>query len=126
MDPKKLLWVDCIGGGVVGVLVLVLARWLSDWYRLPYDFVIMMGIVNLAYGSYSFTLAMLSKRPMPLIRLLVFTNLLWMVLCLRWAVIFYGTASILGMAQLIIEGLYVGGLGCVEWRFREQLREKVT
>ena len=66
---RKLLWVDGLGGASVGVLVLLLGGWLSELYRLPRDLVFLMGWANLAYGTYSTTLASRPRRPMGLDRL---------------------------------------------------------
>jgi hypothetical protein len=38
------------------------------------------------------------------------------------AVGFAGTASAFGLAHLLGEGLFVGGLAALEWRERERLR----
>lgn len=119
---RHLLWVDCIAGGVVGVLVLLLSRWLSELYRLPLGVVVVMGTANLLYAGYSFSLAVRSRRPMPLLVLLVVANGLWAVGCFVAAVVFFGTASLFGLAQFILEGLFVGGLAVLEWRNRERLR----
>jgi hypothetical protein len=32
------------------------------------------------------------------------------------------TASIFGMIQLIGEAIFVGGLACLEWRYRKELQ----
>ncbi len=123
MDRRRqLLWVDGLAGAVVGVAMLALRGWLGKWYQLPQDFLLFMGLVNLAYASYSLSLARRQQRPMYLIRLLVVANLTWAVLCFRWAVVFGGTASLFGLAHLVGEGLFVAGLGCLEWRWRELLR----
>ena len=119
---RKLLWVDCTAGAVAGVAVLTTRGWLSEWHQLPEDFLRLTGWVNLAYGSYSFSLAMLSRRPKPLLLLLIVANLTWAVFCWRWAVVYSATASPLGLTHLVGEGLFVGGLGCLEWRWRELLR----
>ena len=120
--PRKLLWIDCLAGAVVGVLVLSLSGWLSDLYRLPRDFVLFLGVVNLLYASYSLCLARRSQRPMTLIVLLAAANLIWGLACFRWAFVFSETASFFGLAQLVGEGIFVGGLACLEWRWRELLR----
>lgn len=119
--PRKLLWIDSLGGLAVGVLMFALTGWLTDWYQLPKNFLYLMGAANLAYGSYSFFLARRSTRPLVLIQLLALANLTWMVLCLWWTFHYRDTANVFGLAHLVIEGLYVGGLGCVEWRLRKQL-----
>lgn len=122
MMIRKLLWVDGLAAAVAGGAVLLASSWLSGWYRLPQDLLFLTGMVNLAYVSYSLSLAMRPKRPKKLILLLVIANLVWAVLCLRWAVIFAGTASLFGLAHLVGEALFVGGLASLEWRLREQLR----
>ena len=121
---KNLLWIDCSGAALVGVVVLLLSGWLSELHRLPQDFVLFMGWVNLGYGAYSFSLVRRAKRPLSLIRLLVAANLLWMVLCLYWTWLYFEQASIFGLLHVGGEGLYVGVLGLLEWRWRELLLEK--
>ncbi len=118
---RQLLWVDCSAGAVVGVAMFTLGGWLSEWYEVPKKLLYFMGVANLAYATYSFSLARRSVRPMALIVLLVVANLTWAVVCLRWAVVFNGTATLLGVAHFVLEALFVGGLGCLEWRWRDLL-----
>ncbi len=118
---RKLLWVDGLAGATVGLAVLILGTWLSAWYRLPHDFLLLIGAANLAYGTYALSLARRAPRPRGLIILLVFANLTWAVLCVRWAVVFGETASFFGLAHLLGEGLFVGGLAGLEWRWRALL-----
>ena len=119
---SRILWIDGIGGIVVGVAVLALHSWLTLWYQLPREFILFMGLINLLYGCYSLPLAFRKKRPLHLIIILVIGNLTWAVLCLWWAYSFRETASILGLIHLIGEGIYVGGLGLLEWRWRNYLQ----
>ena len=119
---RNLLWADCSAGAIVGVAMLLLSGLLSAWYQVPYDFLIFMGIVNLTYAAYSFSLARRSERPMLLIQLLAVANMVWGLLCFRWAVVFSDTASFFGVAHFVLEGIFVGGLGAIEWRWRELLR----
>ncbi len=119
---RNLLWVDGLGAAVAGVAVLLLSSWLSPWYQLPLQFVLFVGVVNLAYATYSLSLARRSRRPMALIRLLVVGNLAWALALIRWTFVYWETASLWGLAHLVGEAIYVGGLGCLEWRWRESLR----
>ena len=59
---------------------------------------------------------------MGLVVLLALANLAWDLV--RWglAMALAGTAPSLGLAHLVGEGLFVGGLGALEWRWRERLR----
>ena len=106
---------------MVGIIVVLASYWLSQWYQLPQTLVLFTGIANLAYGCYSFSLARQPKRPKTLIFILVIANLVWAILCLYWAITYSGTASWLGLAHLILEALFVGGLALLEWRWREVL-----
>ncbi len=119
---RKLLWIDCTAGAVVGVAVLLLAGWLSKWYGLPRNLVLFMGAVNVAYALCSFSLAVRKDRSKSLIRSLVVANLIWALILLGWVVVFFRTASVLGLAYLVAEALFVGGLAYLEWRSQELLR----
>ena len=118
---RKLLWVDGLGALIVGSLVLLMSGWLSKWYQLPQELLIFMGIINMIYGSYSTSLAINSKRPKIRILLLVGANLAWALVCFVLLSKFSKTATIYGYAHLLGEGLYVGGLAYLEWRWRELL-----
>lgn len=123
MDLRRnLLWVDGLAGAAVGVVVLTVSGSLSEWYQLPRDLLFFTGLANLAYGSYSLSLARRSVRPMSLILLLVVANSLWVVVCAILVAVFGQTASFFGLAHLVGEGLFVGGLACLEWRWRDLLR----
>jgi hypothetical protein len=119
--PKHLLWIDCIGAAVVGVAVLLLSGWLSELEGLPRNVILFTGIVNLLYGSFSFSLAIRARRPMRLINALVWANLAWMPVCVGLVVAYWPTITVFGMMHLLGEGAYVGGLALLEWRYRDLL-----
>ena len=116
-----LLWIDSAAGLLAGAGVLALSAWLSDLYALPRPLLVAMAVANLAYGTYSGALARRAHRPYGALRLLVAANATWAVLCGLAAVRFAGTASALGLAHLLGEGLFVGGLAALEWRARRRL-----
>lgn len=113
---RSLLWIDCSGGLFVGVLVLATAGWLSRLFGLPLSIVLVMGTANLVYGTFSFSLARRRVRPRALLQLLVAANITWALLCGVAAAVFASQASWVGLAHLILEGVYVGGLGLLEWK----------
>ena len=115
---RKLLWVDASAALVAGVGVLLLCGWLSEWYALPENLLLLIGGVNVGYGVYGLLLASRARRPRALILLLVMANLVWAAACLRWAVAYSESASVFGLAHLGGEGVYVGTLACLEWRWR--------
>lgn len=118
---KSLLWIDSLGGLAVGVLVLALSSWLSTLYALPESFIVALGIANLAYGTFSLSLARRAVRPRALLRLLIGANLTWAIFCVGAGAVFASQASSYGLALLLFEGAYVGGLGLLEWRFLDAL-----
>lgn len=118
---SRVLWVDCLGAAIAGVTMLTLSGWLSLLYTLPHEFVIGLGLVNLSYAGFSFSLAIRTKRPQALITLLVAANASWAGVCLLAAIALAAKASPFGLAHLVIESLYVGGLAKVEWSQRDRL-----
>jgi hypothetical protein len=112
-----LIRVDWIAGAVVGALVLSLHGWLAALYALPAGIILFMGCANIVYASLSFTLAARTRGGVvPYLRVVAAANMVWAVVCLSLAIIWFGEASALGVAQLIGEALFVGGLGVLEWR----------
>lgn len=122
---KKLLWVDCVGATLAGVVVIALSGWLSRLEGLPQDVLLFTGAVNLLYASYSFSLAVRSERPMRLIKLLVFANLAWVPVCLGLVMAFWATATPFAFVHFVGEAVYVGGLAILEWRHRDLLLSAV-
>lgn len=118
---KNLLWIDCIAGALAGVLVLMFSGWLSSLHALPRELLLLNGAVNLLYASYSFSLAVRATRPRSLIKVLVFANLSWALVCLCLAAVFAGSAAVFGIGHLVGEAIFVGGLAGLEWRWRDQL-----
>lgn len=118
---RKLLWVDCTAAALVGVVVVALSGWLSGLHGLPRELLLFTGVVNLLYACYSFSLAVRATRPRYLIRLLVLANLAWAFVCLGLAAVFGASATPFGVAHLVGEAFFVGGLARLEWRWRDQL-----
>lgn len=116
---RDLLWVDGLAGATAGVLVLALREWLADLYVVPAGLVLLNACANLLYGSFSLSLAARKARPRGLVVLLVAANLGWALVCAVAAATL--TAGILGRIHLVGEAAFVGGLGILEWRWREAL-----
>lgn len=119
---KSLLWIDGSGGLIVGALVLAVAPWLSALYAVPVGLIHVMGGANLAYGGYSLSLARRAVRPRALLLFLVAANLAWAVICAVATAWLAQEASAFGLAHLMLEGVYVGCLGLLEWKYLDVLR----
>ncbi len=117
----RLLWIDGLAGLSAGVVMVLASGWLSSWYGLPTKLLLFTGVVNLAYGSYSLPLARRRRRPLGMIVFLVAANLGWTLVCFGLAFHFRHEATLFGLAHLIGEGVFVGGLALLEWRFRDLL-----
>jgi hypothetical protein len=118
---RKLLWVDCIAGAVVGAMVLSLSGFLSRLYGLPRALLLFTGFANGVYASYSFALARRPIRPRSLIIALALANSLWAVVCACLALLVATSATAFGLAHLLGEAIFVGGLATLEWRWRDHL-----
>ncbi|MBU6365641.1 MAG: hypothetical protein KJT01_05470 [Gemmatimonadetes bacterium] len=59
----SLLWIDCTGALVAGVLVLISVPFLSVPYALPRPFPVATGVANLANGTFSHAPARRARRP---------------------------------------------------------------
>jgi hypothetical protein len=121
----NLLWIDCTAGALVGVLVLSFSGWLSRLYSMPVGLLYFMGMVNLLYAAYSFSLAIRRTRPRVLMTLLAAANGVWTLVCLGIAAYFFETATVFGIGQLVVEAIFVGGLACLEWRWRDRLLSSI-
>ena len=117
----RILWVDCIGGLVVGIVVLAFCQLISGWQNLPLATVIVMGAANLAYGGYSLFVTTQKKRPLILVKILAMANMVWLLVCVAIAAMYWRQISLLGIAHVIGEGIYVAGLGFVEWKMKASL-----
>ncbi len=117
---RKILWVDCGAGGVVGALMLVLRDPLVDLYDFPLALVTFIAAANLTYASYSLTLALralANKTPSRrAIDVLVIANLLWAVACAVMLSVTFRQASLFGLAHIALEGLFVAALAVTEHR----------
>ena len=80
-----------------------------------------IGAVNLLYAGYAGSLAIRRRRPRALLYVLIIGNTLWMGVCLALALRFAEQASLLALAHLIGEALFVGVLAACEWRWRAQI-----
>lgn len=88
---------------------------------LPPALVLGMGLANLGYALYSFTLARRPTRPRAALAVLIAANAAWGLLCLVLAALLWDQATVFGRAQLLLEGLFVGGLAYLEGRWFDLL-----
>ncbi|MEM8710356.1 MAG: hypothetical protein AAGG01_05350 [Planctomycetota bacterium] len=126
MQPSRILFLDSIGGLLVGAVVLIAHGWLASWYGFPEKIVLFTGFANLAYGTFSGSLALRSQRPVSLITLLASANMLWTFACVGILLRHGAEASVFGVLHVAAEGVYVGALGLVEWRWRERIASAVA
>jgi hypothetical protein len=118
---RNVLWIDCTAAALAGVVVLMLREWLSALQALPSPLLLFIGMANILYACYSFTLATRAYRSQSMIILLVAGNLAWAAVCIGLAMHFLASATVWGIAHLLGEALFVGSLAVVEWKWRAHL-----
>lgn len=120
-DKQNILWLDCLGGLMVGVFVLLFSNLISEWDSLPLGIVRFVGFANLAYGSYSIWVTTRAPRKIILVKILALANMAWLFVCITIIVIHWNDISLFGTIHKLAEGIYVASLGVIEWRWRESL-----
>jgi hypothetical protein len=116
LRPRTLIVVDWVAGATAGVLMLALHAWLAEWYALPRSLLLVVAAANLGYAAVSFTLSRRADgERVPGLRVIAAANMGWGLVCFALAVWWFSSASVLGLVQLVGEGVLVGGLGVVEW-----------
>ena len=120
LRARRILWLDAGAGGVVGLAMLVLRDWLTGFYGLPLELIVLIGSANVVYASFSGTLAVraaMGRRPSRrAIDVLVAANLSWSVVCAAMLFAMLRDAGAFGLAHIGLEGAFVTGLAVVEWR----------
>lgn len=105
-----------MGGLAFGLLVFTLSPWLPQWEQLPRGLILSTATANLLYGAYSGQLAWRNDPSATELRILVYANAAWGILCLILAAKFWSEATWLGRAHLAGEGLFVAALAAIEHR----------
>jgi hypothetical protein len=113
---QKLLWIDGIAALISGCIALLFTPTLSGFFNLPYQVLQIMAFISLGYAAYSLSLAQRKVNPLPLLKLLVFANCTWAVVCLSVMLFYSNTATFYGTVYLILEALFVATLAFLEWR----------
>jgi hypothetical protein len=113
---RSLLWFDCSAAAIAGVAMLSLSGVLAPWFAVPRALLITTALVNLAYGTFSFTLARHAEAPRGRVRALVVANFTWTILCAGLALVLALRGAPLAAIYFIGEGLFVAVLALVETR----------
>jgi hypothetical protein len=122
INLRRLLWFDCTAAGIAGTATLALAGLLAPLFGLPRAVIIFMGLVNLAYGAFSLSLALAPSPALGRVRALIVANLMWTGVCLLMALRFARPGSWLGAVSILNEGIFVGVLAVIEARTLKRAR----
>lgn len=118
---RRILWLDAGAGCAVGIGVLVLRDWIAALHRFPIALVLFVGGANVAYASYSGSLAARASAGRAprraAIDVLVAANLAWSVVCVGLLVGTWSFASAWGSAHVAAEGCFVVLLAVLEARW---------
>lgn len=116
MTIRSVLWFDCAAGAIAGVAMLALSGVLAPLFGIPQAVLVTTALVNVAYGTFSFSLARQPEAPRHLVRVLIVANFGWTVVCVGLAAVLAGPGRWLGAGFILAEGLFVGILATVEAR----------
>ena len=116
MNLRRLLRFDCIAALVAGTATLILSGLLAPLLGLPRAVLVFTGLVNLAYGAFSFSLARQAAPAPGRVKALVAANFAWVAVCAAMALHFAGPGRWLGAAYMFGEGVFVGLLAAIEAR----------
>ena len=120
---RHILWVDCIGGLVAGLLLFVFSQKIADWDSLSVNVIRANAIVNLLYGSFSMYVTTRRPRPIRLVNQLAVANMAWLAVCVVIVVWNWRAISGFGVFHILGEGVYVSMLGYIEWSWRRWLSD---
>ena len=122
INQRNILRIDGSAGFITGVIMWLLSDVLVALYQIPPWLFTINIMANLIYGIGASLLASWQHRPHGAVVALSVANLLWAVLCIVTAMVIAPTASIFGIGHFVGEGLFVGTLGVLEWRWRHALQ----
>jgi hypothetical protein len=111
----SILWIDCGGGLLVGGLMMIFSEPLIRLFELPGPVFFAVATANLLYGGFAMFVATVGQRSARLIASLAVANALWGFAALGIAICFLSTASLFGLAHLVIESAVVFWLASKEW-----------
>jgi len=118
---RALLWLDSGAACAAGCFVVAFREWLAALHGFASSLVLFLGVANLAYASYSGSLALrasLDRTPSRFaIDALVIANSGWVAVCSAVLVTTWRSASPFGVAHIAFEGLFVGALAAAEYRY---------
>ncbi len=118
---RKLLWLDCLGALLGGIVMITLSDWLAPLYGMSLELYWILVAGEFCYGLFSLTLALRSRKPRLQLSILIFANAFWGNACLAAAGFFVRELTFFGIAHLILEGVYLAWLAGMEWKHRETL-----
>jgi hypothetical protein len=117
---RQMLWLDAGAGALAGVLLLAFRDSLAAWFGFAVELVSFNAIANLAYASYSGTLAALTALdiapPRRSLTLLVIANAAWIIVCIGILSQVWTSGTALGRGYLALEAMFVGTLAFAEYR----------
>ena len=97
----RLLWLDCLGGLIVGAIVLTISFPLSELGNLPLRVVVGMGIANVLYGSFSLFVTVQNPRSIGFVKTLAIANMAWLVVCVTLVWVWSEQISMLGTFHVL-------------------------
>ena len=113
---KRILWADCLLGGVTAVAGLLLYPVLIDFLGLPANLIIIIAAVTLGYALLALVLALQSPPSILLVRILVYANWVWAIISVGLLIFYFRDSTPFGAVFLILQVAVVAILAYLEGR----------
>ena len=118
---KRVLTLDSGAGCAFGLMLFGFHPLFVSLWGFPETLVWFLAATHLTYGLGSGLLLMYAKRRQSIPRrglmTLIVGNIAWGLFCVGLLAYLWPDATIIGRGQLIVEALFVAGLGVVEYRW---------
>jgi hypothetical protein len=119
---KKILWVDFSLGFVCGILGMLLSTVLHQLTDLPIPLFFWASVITLGYSFVAFPLAYVKNTPIGMLRILIYANWFWALLCAGFLAMHLKDLSILGIIYVLLQIIVIGGLAYFEGKQLEKVK----
>lgn len=111
---RKVLWADFAAGSSTGVIGLGLREHLVPVLGVPYEFILWVSAISIAYCLVAVSLARMPKISIGLLQILIYANWSWTLVSIGFLYFHFMDATILGQVFLIVQLSVAGLLAYIE------------
>jgi CDP-diglyceride synthetase len=114
MTLKRLIWIDACAALTAVVVLVSFKKVFVSLFNLPEYLFTNLAIVAFCYAIYSFNLACQKNYSLLFVKILAIANAVYALVCLYLVLVFYKTATLLGICYLLLDFIIVATLAYLE------------